>query len=77
VPDLPDDIEHLKRLLTRSHVALAAAEVALHDRDLEIEQAKLTHSRAIVDHRKAVAKVDALTGDLLERYGIELEAENR
>ncbi len=43
----------------------------------EIEQARLTYSRAIVDHRKAVAKVDALTGDLLERNGIAIEAENR
>ncbi len=41
MPDLPDDIEHLKRLLTQSQVALAAAEVALHDRDLEIEALKL------------------------------------
>jgi hypothetical protein len=41
VPDLPDDIQDLQRLLTQSRAALTAAEVALRSRDLEIEALKL------------------------------------
>jgi len=41
VPELPDDIEQLKRLLTESRAALAAASAQLRSRDLEIEALKL------------------------------------
>ncbi|MFV1981728.1 MAG: IS66 family transposase, partial [Rhodothermia bacterium] len=43
--DLPDDIDHLKRLLSESRAALAAATLALHSRDLEIEALKLQLSK--------------------------------
>jgi outer membrane protein TolC len=36
----------------------------------EIEQAKLSQTRAIVDYLEAVVVVDSLTADLLGRYGI-------
>ena len=41
MPELPDDIEQLKRLLTESRDALAAASAQLRSRDLEIEALKL------------------------------------
>ena len=41
MPELPDDIEQLKRLLTESRDALAAASAQLRYRDLEIEALKL------------------------------------
>jgi transposase len=45
VPDLPDDIESLKQLLTENRAALAVANLALHSRDLEIEALKLQLSK--------------------------------
>lgn len=36
----------------------------------ELAQAELSRSRAAVDYRRAVAELEALTGDLLERYGV-------
>ena len=41
MPDLPDNIEQLNRLLTESRKALAAATARLRSRDLEIEALKL------------------------------------
>jgi len=41
-------------------------------RQEEIEQAQLSHERAIVDYMQAIALVDSLTGDLLDRYGIRI-----
>lgn len=41
MPEFPDDIEQLKRLLTESRAALAAASAQLRSRDLEIEALKL------------------------------------
>lgn len=45
MPDLPDDIESLKQLLTENRAALAVANLALHSRDLEIEALKLQLSK--------------------------------
>ena len=42
-------------------------------RQEEIEQARLSHERAVVDYLQALALVDALTGDLLDRYGIRID----
>lgn len=39
----------------------------------ELEQAQLRQARALIDFLDAVAAIDALTGDILDRYGITLE----
>ncbi|RMH42844.1 MAG: TolC family protein [Deltaproteobacteria bacterium] len=41
-------------------------------RQQAVEQARLRHARAVVDYLSAAAQVDALTGDLLDRYGIRI-----
>lgn len=38
----------------------------------EIQKAKLDHARAVVDYLKSLGNVDALTGELLNRYGVKL-----
>jgi outer membrane protein TolC len=43
----------------------------------EIQQAQLSNTRAVADYLGALALVDSLTGDLLDRHGIKLEGENR
>lgn len=42
-------------------------------RQEELQQAQLTQALAIGDYLRAVATIDALTGDLLARYGITLD----
>ncbi|GAB4539136.1 MAG: hypothetical protein Tsb0020_52960 [Haliangiales bacterium] len=45
------------------------------ERQDELEQAQLQRARAVVDYLLAVTTLDALTGDLLSRYGIRLDAD--
>ncbi len=40
----------------------------------ELEQAQLQRARAVIDYLSAVTSVDALTGALLGRYGIQVDA---
>ena len=42
-------------------------------RQEEFKQAQLRYARAAVDYLAALARIDALTGDLLDRYGITIE----
>lgn len=44
------------------------------ERQEELKQARLRYARAAVDYLLALAFLDSLTGDLLERYGISLGA---
>lgn len=39
----------------------------------ELEQAQLSRARAVIDYLQAVTAIDALTGGLLDRYGIQIE----
>ncbi len=45
------------------------------ERQDELEQAQLQRARAVVDYLLAVTTLDALTGDLLSRYGIRIDAD--
>jgi outer membrane protein TolC len=47
-----------------------ATNFAVLERQEEIEQAELSHARALVDYQQAIAAVDSLTGDLLARHGL-------
>lgn len=42
------------------------------DRQAEVVDSERTHARAIADYHQAVARLELLTGDLLEHYGVEL-----
>ncbi|MCG8424080.1 MAG: TolC family protein [Proteobacteria bacterium] len=41
----------------------------------ELKQAQVRKARATVDYLRAVAAIDAITGDILTKYGIKLDAE--
>jgi outer membrane protein len=43
------------------------------ERQDELKQSQLRYARAGVDYVSSLAQLEALTGDLLERYGISLE----
>jgi outer membrane protein TolC len=42
-------------------------------RQEELKEARLRRARAVVDYLRATAFIDALTGDILEKYGVKLE----
>lgn len=42
------------------------------DRQAEVVDSERTHARAIADYHQAVARLELLTGDLLEHYGVDL-----
>jgi outer membrane protein len=42
-------------------------------RQEELKQARLRYARAVVDYLRATAFIDALRGDVLDRYGIKLD----
>lgn len=42
------------------------------DRQAEVVDSERIHARAIADYHQAVARLELLTGDLLEHYGVEL-----
>ncbi|HWN67450.1 MAG TPA: TolC family protein, partial [Haliangium sp.] len=43
----------------------------------ELEQAQLRRARAVHDYLQALTAIDAITGDLFERYGIRLQPVER
>jgi outer membrane protein len=42
------------------------------DRQAEVMDSERTHARAIADYHQAVARLELLTGELLEHYGVDL-----
>lgn len=42
------------------------------DRQAEVVDSERSHARAIADYHQAVARLELLTGDLLEHYGVDL-----
>ncbi len=42
------------------------------DRQAEVVDSERTHARAIADYHQAVARLELLSGDLLEHYGVDL-----
>jgi outer membrane protein TolC len=42
-------------------------------RQEELKQARLRRARAVVDYLRAVAIIDALTGDILDKYGVAVD----
>jgi outer membrane protein len=43
------------------------------ERQEELKQARLRQARAVVDYLRALAFIDALTGDILGKYGVKLD----